>query len=164
MYSIQSLTPAPDHITKLAPNEIFVYGSNEAFRHGRGAARAAIAFGAQHGIGPFCGQTYGISTKDREIKTLGWGEIAVHVEAFTRFVKSRPDLMFLVTQVGCGLAGYKPHQIAPLFMEAARLPNVRLPQVFIDTINEGLEGMSEIMRAVMDQRIGDAPVIRDLLS
>lgn len=127
---------APDHITSLAPNEIFVYGSNEAYRHGSGAARAALAFGAKYGIGPICGQTYGISTKDHDIKTLDLDEIQIHVDDFIHYTTVRSDLIFLVTEVGCGLAGYTPNDIAPLFAAAASLPNVRLPKAFYDVIND----------------------------
>lgn len=126
---------SPDHITQLAANQIFVYGSNEAFRHGAGAAKAALAFGAKHGIGPFCGQTYGISTKDSDIQTLEIDDIAIHVNHFVEFAYMRPQLTFLVSAIGCGLAGYSPSDIAPLFTEAARLPNVYLPSSFWEVLN-----------------------------
>lgn len=126
----------PDHITNLAPNEVFVYGSNEAYRHGSGAAKAARAFGAQYGIGPFCGQTYGISTKDCDIKTLDLDDIQIHINHFTEYAETRPELTFLVSAIGCGLAGYMPDDIAPMFAEAARLPNVSLPASFWEVLND----------------------------
>lgn len=125
----------PNHITKLEANEVFVYGSNLRYIHGAGAARQALDFGARYGVGPFCGQTYGISTKDENIQTLELEDIKTEIDAFTLFAASRPELMFLVTQVGYGLAGYEPDDIAPLFTEAARLLNVWLPASFWAVIN-----------------------------
>jgi hypothetical protein len=124
----------PDNITSLAPNEIFVYGSNRSWRHGAGAAKMALKWGAIYGQGPFRGQTYGISTKDEQIRTLPLSEIKKEVDAFLGFAKSRPDLRFLVTKIGCGLANWAPEDIAPMFSNA--LDNVILPKEFWEIINK----------------------------
>lgn len=122
-------------IKELKPNQIFVFGSNEAGRHGRGAAFTAKKWGAKNGVGVgLMGQTYGIPTKDRNIKTLPLGKIRKYVEEFLEFAKGRPDLEFLTTNIGCGLAGFQPKQIAPMFK--TRTSNVILSQEFIENIGD----------------------------
>lgn len=119
-------------ITELAPGQIFVFGSNEGGNHGRGAAeQAKRMFGARTGQGKgLMGRSYGIPTKSSKLKVLSGRAIGKYVQEFTAFVRARPDLHFLVTEVGCGLAGYEPEEIAPLFREASALPNVSLPAKF----------------------------------
>lgn len=118
-----------DKITKLRSNEVFVFGSNLAGIHGKGAARDALAFGATHGLGfGFSGQTFAIPTKDRKLKTRPIEAIATDVAAFLGYAKQMDYFVFLVTPIGCGLAGYSPKEIAPLFKGAP--PNVILPEEF----------------------------------
>lgn len=113
----------------LEPNEIFVFGSNEAGRHGRGAAKFAKRFGARNGVGiGLSGQTYAIPTKDHRIRTLPLGVIRQYVKDFLQLAAANSDVTFLVTEIGCGLAGYTPPDIAPMFAE--RTANVVLPQSF----------------------------------
>lgn len=102
------------------PNVVFVFGSNLAGRHGKGAAEhAARYYGAEIGVGEGpTGRAYALPTKDRDLRPLPLQEIAAHVEAFLAHARSRPVTTFLVTQVGCGLAGYEPQQIAPFFASA----------------------------------------------
>lgn len=126
----------PDHITALKPNEIFVYGSNEKYIHGAGASKMALKWGARYGEGPFCGHTYGISTKDKRIQTLSLDKIAQHVDDFTVFSQINPHYQFLVTQIGCGLAFWTPKEIAPLFKKASKLRNVWLPKSFWAELEE----------------------------
>jgi hypothetical protein len=99
---------------------VFVFGSNTAGRHGKGAALCALLqHGALYGQGVgFHGNSYAIPTKDSGLRTLPLEEIAVYVFVFKVFAESRPDLVFNVTRIGCGLAGYKDHHIAPLFAGA----------------------------------------------
>jgi hypothetical protein len=122
----------PDNITKLEPDQIFVFGSNHSGRHGKGAAKTALGWGAVWGQAEgLQGRTYGIPTKDASIRrTLSIEEIKPYVDRFVEFAKSRPELTFLVTEIGCGLAGYKPKQIAPLFSAAADVENIHLPEKF----------------------------------
>lgn len=123
-------TPS-DLITELKEGEVFVFGSNLAGKHGRGAAKTALKWGAVYGKGSgLHGKTYGIPTKDRKLRVLPINHIALHVNRFTKFAKEHSNLTFLVTEIGCGLAGYNPTDIAPLFEEAAKLSNVRLPRRF----------------------------------
>jgi hypothetical protein len=126
----------PENITKLNENEIFVFGSNTAGIHGLGAAKLALQFGAVfgQGIGMF-GSTYAIPTKDLYIKTLSLYKINNYVNDFIAFTEQHKSLKFLVTKIGCGLAGFKPEQIAPMFKKALTLENVYLPQDFIECIS-----------------------------
>lgn len=120
-----------ENITSLAPDEIFVFGSNYVGRHGKGAALQALKFGAINGQGMgFMGRTYGIATKDRNLKVLPLSSIGTQIKNFLRFAEVNPKLVFLVTPTGCGLAGYKPKQIAPLFYSHEIPENVSLPEVF----------------------------------
>jgi hypothetical protein len=124
------MTSTPNNISNLKTNEIFVFGSNEAGIHGAGAARLAYEkFGAVWGKGiGLYGQSYAIPTKDRKIETLKLSVIKIYVRDFLIFADNNPKYTFLVTQIGCGLAGYKPEQIAPFF---ASIPeNVILPKEF----------------------------------
>lgn len=123
----------PEYIFQLNPNEVFVFGSNLAGRHGKGAAKQAMSWGAQYGNPEgLQGQTYAIPTKDKSIrKTLEIQEIATCVSRFITFAKTRKDLHFLVTEIGCGLAGLSHEQIAPLFEESLNLSNISLPRRFL---------------------------------
>ena len=98
---------------------IFVFGSNLKGVHGAGAALAARAYGAQLGIGEGpTGLTYAIPTKDERINTLPLARIEYFVKRFIQYTVNNPNLHFFVTRVGCGLAGYKDSQIAPMFKGA----------------------------------------------
>lgn len=125
-------------ITHLAPDEVFVFGSNLAGRHGRGAAKTAMKWGAVRGQGVgHYGQTYAIPTKDKNLNVLSIARIERHTERFIVYAYTHQDLKFLVTPIGCGLAGYKPKEIAGLFTKAAvYCQNVYLPKVFIDVLRE----------------------------
>lgn len=123
-------------VTNLRQNEIFVFGSNESGKHGKGAAKTAMKWGAVYGQAEgLQGQTYGIPTKDKRIeKTLSLSKIQKYVDNFVDFAKSRQDLIFLVTEIGCGLAGLSPEDVAPLFADVLKLHNVRTPSKFIDIL------------------------------
>lgn len=114
----------------MSRQEIFVFGSNLAGRHGAGAAKyARESHGAVYGVGfGLTGTSFAIPTKDRDIRTLPLAEIARYVDMFKRFATNFPDLTFRLTPIGCGLAGYKPAQIAPMFYDAP--PNVIMPPEF----------------------------------
>lgn len=120
------------NITVLPPNNIFVFGSNLAGRHGLGTAKLARKkFGAIYGIGVgLQGHSYAIPTKDYNIITLPLRDIHPYVQAFLEFARKHTDLIFHVTPVGCGLAGYKPKDIAPMFRDSPS--NVLLPKAFTD--------------------------------
>ena len=116
----------PSQVNVLADGEIFVFGSNAQGLHMGGAARFAMEkFGAGWGIGEgLQGKSYAIPTME------GLENLAPAVQRFTSFAKQHKELKFFVTAIGCGIAGYQPEEIAPLFWEAARLQNVYLPLSF----------------------------------
>ena len=122
----------PENITHLEPNQIFVYGANSAGIHGAGAAKLALKWGAKMYEYGLNGQTYGIPTKDRQIYTLPLDKIQLHVNVFLAFAFSHQEYEFLVTKIGCGLALYKPKDIAPLFkiIKTGVFENVILPEEF----------------------------------
>jgi hypothetical protein len=121
----------PEYINTLNPNEIFVFGSNLAGIHGAGAARLAFdRFGAVWGVGiGHQGRSYALPTKDKDIETLSLSEINDHVIDFLEYARNNPQFTFLVTKVGCGLAGWTVEDIAPCF--GGETPaNVVLPREF----------------------------------
>ncbi len=106
-----------ERIKNLLKNEIFVFGSNLSGIHGGGAARTAMDnFQAEYGVGVgFTGLCYAIPTKDENIQTLTLEEIAPFVRAFKAAANMFRDNTFIVTKIGCGLAGYTDAYIAPMF-------------------------------------------------
>lgn len=118
-----------NRITRLAPNEVFVFGSNLQGAHGGGAARMAYEhFGAVWGQGVgLYGQTYAIPTMQGGVET-----IKPYVDDFLQFASVHGELDFLVTEIGCGIAGFSPQEIAPLFFKAIEndIKNVYLPESF----------------------------------
>lgn len=117
--------PTPEFITHLKENEIFVFGSNLAGHHGGGAARIAYErFGAIYGQGVgLQGQSYAIPTMQGGVDT-----IKPYVDDFILFAQQHPELTFLVTRIGCGIAGFRDEEIAPLFENAHLVPNILLPK------------------------------------
>lgn len=115
----------PEYITHLKENEIFVFGSNLAGHHGGGAARIAYErFGAIYGQGVgLQGQSYAIPTMQGGVET-----IKPYVDDFITFAQEHPNLTFLVTRIGCGIAGFRDSEIAPLFADAHLVHNIVLPQ------------------------------------
>jgi hypothetical protein len=120
--------------TKITPT-IFVFGSNEAGRHGKGAALHAKrkcgaipgqAFGRQ-------GNSFAIPTKNARLNPLPLYRIERYVMGFLTYAKDNPSLQFQLTPIGCGLAGYMPFEIAPMFVSAPS--NVQLPQEFKEVLN-----------------------------
>lgn len=114
----------PDNVTELSGCEIFVFGSNLEGQHFGGAARTAHEkFGAEWGVGDGpTGKCYAIPTMHG-----GVGAIKPYVDKFIQYAKEHPMNRFLVTRIGCGIAGFADKDIAPLFLEALRIPNITLP-------------------------------------
>lgn len=106
--------------------QIFVFGSNLAGRHGKGAALVAVRYGAVYGVGEgFRGQTFAIPTKDQSLLPRTLSQIEQSVQKFKKFAKENPNKKWFVTRVGCGLAGFSDSQIAPMFKN---VPNCSFPQ------------------------------------
>ena len=127
--STQRITP--NHISKLAESEIFVFGSNLDGHHYGGAARIA-----EEKFGAIFGQGVGLQGQSYAIPTMHGGVdvIKPYVDEFIEFAKQHPELTFLVTRIGCGIAGFKDSEIAPLFKGALGMANIALPQSFMDII------------------------------
>lgn len=139
---------SPARIESLNDNEIFVFGSNIEGIHGAGAAKDALKFGAKlyYGEGIY-GNTYAIPTvtlkewlksnksenytnEKKERRKLTLDQISKNVQEFIKYAVNNKDKIFLVTEIGCGLAGYTVDQIAPLFEESITADNIHLPKVF----------------------------------
>ena len=114
----------PEFVTELQPNEIFVFGSNLRGMHAGGAANIAYRkFGAIMGQGVgLQGQSYAIPTMQGGVET-----IRPYVDEFIAFAKEHAELTFLVTRIGCGIAGFTDEEIAPLFAKAHDIENIVLP-------------------------------------
>ncbi len=123
----------PEKISVLKENEIFVFGSNLAGKHAGGAARVAYNyFGAEWGQGTgMQGQSYAIPTMQGGVNT-----IRPYVDEFIGFAKENPGLIFYVTKIGCGIAGFEIGEMAPLFTEAIDVSNIILPKEFVDIIEQ----------------------------
>lgn len=121
----------PEWIDDLQENEVFVFGSNLAGMHGGGAARVArLRFGAVMGNGVgMQGRSYAIPTMQGGTET-----IRPYVNDFIAYAKEHPELTFLVTPIGCGIAGFEPEDIAPLFEEASNVENIWLPKSFWEVL------------------------------
>lgn len=117
----------PEHIVRLEEGQIFVFGSDMFGQHDGGAAQLALErFGAVLGqASGLQGQSYAIPTNGVNLE-----DIAKYIDEFIRFADRHPEMTFLVTRIGCGIAGYTDEQIAPLFACAYSLPNVLLPATF----------------------------------
>lgn len=139
----------PSQVNILADGEIFVFGSNFQGRHMGGAARVAQEkYGAVWGIGEgLQGQSYAIPTME------GLENLAPAVQRFTSFAKQHQELKFFVTAIGCGIAGFRADEIAPMFLNAAYLPNVYLPLSFwkmIMDIPRADESVRTFAQSVLD--------------
>src|SRR5574344_1568442 len=122
----------PDRIDRLENNEVFVFGSNLGGFHGGGAARGAMdKFGAVWGQGVgMQGHSYAIATMQGRVDT-----IKPYVDDFISFARTHTELIFLVTRIGCGIAGFKDKDIAPLFQEAIDIDNIILPKQYVEILD-----------------------------
>jgi hypothetical protein len=127
----------PEKVIAIRNHEVFVFGSNLSGRHGKGAAKTALKFGASYGTKEgIQGNSYAIPTKDHKLNTLRIEQIKLFVDRFVDFVSKSTYNDFLVTEIGCGLAGYEPSQIAPLFEKCLTMERVYLPKRFIEVLQK----------------------------
>jgi hypothetical protein len=126
----------PEEVRSLEKDQVFVFGSNLAGKHGRGAAHIALKWGAEFGNPEgIQGQTYAIPTKTATVlKALDYDEIEFYIERFDKYARKNPDKTFLVTKIGCGLAGLDIEKMAYIFFcfEDCSLYNVAYPIEFIE--------------------------------
>lgn len=127
-------TPSPNNITSLKNNEVFVFGSNLAGIHGKGAALTAVKkYGAMYGKGyGHYGNSFAIPTKDEFLRPLNIDKIHRYIHSFVQYASEHPELEFMVTRIGCGLAGFNDSQIASLFYTIPGSKNIHLPEEFIN--------------------------------
>ena len=120
-------------VVSLKPNEVFVFGSNLGGFHGGGAARAAYnKFGAVWGQGVgMQGQSYAIPTMQGGVET-----VAPYVDEFIEYAKQHPELLFRVTRIGCGIAGFTNEEMAPLFKAACEMDNISFPNGWREIIHK----------------------------
>lgn len=130
---LRDFSVTPNKITELSCCEVFVFGSNLKGYHGGGAARVAMEkFGAEWGVGVGpTGQCYAIPTMQGDVET-----IEPYVNRFLEYAKTHQNNRFLVTRIGCGIAGFDDMYIAPLFEEAVNIPNIALPKTWWDIIGK----------------------------
>ena len=137
----------PDMITRLAPNEVFVFGSNEQGLHYGGAA----------------GQGNGLQGKSYAIPSMsGIGVMGEYVKEFCEFAKAHPEKRFLVTEIGCGIAGYSIGEVAPLFECCRDVENITLPASFWDIIGEPSTKEYDLERFVTAQAADYADALDDI--
>jgi hypothetical protein len=129
----------PEKIISLKSHEVFVFGSNLAGRHGKGAALTAMKqWGAKYGV-PFghYGQTFALPTVNALVnEKLCLAQIDFYVKNFIDYTRTHPALFFLVTAIGTGLAGYTAQEIAPLFEKAVTIDNISLPISFWEELRK----------------------------
>ncbi|AGA67257.1 hypothetical protein BPP43_10415 [Brachyspira pilosicoli P43/6/78] len=126
------------HIDKLEDDEVFVFGSNTEGMHAGGAARMAMNWGAVYGKAfGLQGKTFAIPTVDyTRSGKMSIDEIKKYVDEFLDFTIKNKDKKFFVTEIGCGIAGFKVSEIAPLFRKALEYSNVYLPERFINYLKD----------------------------
>lgn len=129
----------PSKLCTLKNDEVFVFGSNLAGHHAGGAARAAVNhFGAVWGQGVgLQGQSYAIPTMQGGVET-----IKPYVDDFIAFACQHPELFFYVTRIGCGIAGFRDEDIAPLFADAIGVDNICLPRSFVEILKSPVGGIN----------------------
>ena len=125
----------PEKITELKENEVFVFGSNLEGCHSGGAAKVAM-----EKFGALWGQGVGLQWQSYAIPTMQGGTetIKSYVDEFINFASNHKELTFFVTRIGCGIAGFKDEEIAPLFKKALDIENIILPKVFDDILKNPL--------------------------
>jgi hypothetical protein len=121
----------PELITELGRYQIFVFGSNLAGKHNGGGAKIAFEkFGAIYGQGVGSqGQSYAIPTLGFNFEKIPLAEIRTYIDLFFNYAYNHPQYEFLVTKIGCGIAGYRISEIAPLFLNPFK--NIILPEEFV---------------------------------
>ena len=104
-------------IERLEPGQIFVFGSHASGHHAGGAARQAV-----RQFGAIVGQGEGVQGQSYALPTMhGVDAFRRAIATFVAVAAAHPEFEFLLTKVGCGIAGYPEEQVIAMFREA--LPN-----------------------------------------
>ena len=119
-------------IESLKPNQIFVFGSNANGNHAGGAARQALeSFGAIMGQAEgLQGQSYGIVTLDKDMQKVSLDYIKEQLVKLNDFAKKNDDKVFLLTLIGCGIAGFSIEEIKSVVAEIEWAKNIDIPEEF----------------------------------
>ena len=152
----------PERIEELRPDEVFVFGSNLNGNHAGGAARlAAEKFGAIEGQAEgLQGQSYAIPTLDESMQKLPIDTIRKSFEKLYEFANENPDKVFLVTKVGCGIAGFEVEDIATMIKSLGDIPfNIILPMEFSRI--RGVKGFDKNMKCRGEQYSVNQTAIMD---
>lgn len=130
-------------IKSLAEDTVFVFGSNMAGTHQGGAAKTAhLHFGAMKGVGRgWSGQSFAIPTMNEHLQQMPLSQIQHYIDDFKIYTKNHPKLKYFITSVGCGVAGYKVEEIAPMFKGISR--NVIFPQSFRPFVERTLPKLTQ---------------------
>ena len=150
----------PEKITRLATNEVFVFGSNALGHHAGGAAKVAF-----EKFGAVWGQGHGMQGKSYAIDSMSGDEaMQKDVDEFVAFARQHPDKTFFVTPIGCGIAGKNPSEMAPMFRECGELKNVCLPASFWNVIGwpETQAKVYDLHRFIDAQDFSYAQALREL--
>ena len=144
----------PDYIDRLLPNQIFVFGSNALGYHTGGASGTA-----RKRFGAVWGQAEGIQGQSYAIPVdFGKGNVAPdiqpYVDRFVAYAKAHPENHFLVTRVGCGIAGFTDKEMAEHFRDALTMNNISLPRSFVNALQNGAEQDFDLERFVKAQEEG----------
>lgn len=148
----------PNLITRLAPGEIFVFGSNVLGHHAGGAAKVAF-----EKFGAVWGQGHGLQGMSYAIDSMsGKDAMKKDIADFITFAEQHPDKTFFVTPIGCGIAGMHPSEVAPMFKNCSTLANVCLPASFWDIIGWPDTHQYNLQRFIDAQDIAYAQALREL--
>lgn len=155
----------PSLIISLAPEEVFVFGSNTVGHHAGGAALMALSWGAVLGEGAgLRGQTYAIATLDERLEQRAISDIMRDVLAFVEVAKANPELKFLVIEIGCGIAGFTPGSIAPMFRPCIELLNVHLPDRFWAVLNADFQAKVEELEDTISDKDAEIEELKSQLN
>ena len=151
-------------VKSLPENTVFVFGSNLAGQHAGGAARTAYEhFGAVMGVGRgWAGQSYAIPTTNEHLQQMPLSQIQHYIDDFKIYTKNHPKIKYFITSVGCGIAGYKVEEIAPMFKGISH--NVIFPQSFRPFVEKALPKItSQFLHTIFRDSVIFTPATDELI-
>nr|WP_174505439.1 hypothetical protein [Acinetobacter sp. Marseille-Q1620] len=138
-------------IKSLPEDTVFVFGSNMAGTHAGGAAKMAVEhFGAVKGVGRgWAGQSFAIPTMNEHLQQMPLSQIQHYIEDFKIYTKNHPKMKYFITSIGCGVAGYKTEEIAPMFKGISH--NVIFPISFRPFVERTLPKLTQHFIQTLNQ-------------